>query len=463
MPGTILIADGVATRRISLITTLNEAYYDVRAVTRLAELETVLDGEMPDLVLVAAELVEADGFAACHRLLDRLQGVLVPLVLVGDGPVAQQLRAIQAGVDEYLCPPWGKDVVIARLRNIIRRKHSTDELLMRYATAEDLGLACALDQGALGQDRAPLNLVLAAGPGASDQMLAGEIRRKLPGAVVHLVHSASEAQMAVKTLAPDVTVVTDGVMDGAGGLKLVAQLRGLEASRHAAVLAVVACDSIGITALGADIGASDFLVRTGCSDRLVPKVEALARRARRAASLRQGLQTGLRLAVTDTLTQLSNRRYLMHHLPKQIRAAQAAGQAYAGMILDLDRFKAVNDTHGHAAGDVVLKEAAGRIRACLREGDLVARLGGEEFFVGLSHTNNTSARRIAERIRTRVAAAPFKLPDGARLGVTVSVGVAWVKQADVGAEALMERADQALYRSKSQGRNRVTFDARAVA
>ncbi|MEM9267631.1 MAG: diguanylate cyclase [Pseudomonadota bacterium] len=463
VPGKILIADGVATRRITLKTILAGAFYDVQTVSQLAQLETALDTELPDLVLVDCAMVEGNDFGACHRLLSRLGESFVPLVLFGDAPVSQQIKALQAGVEEFLSPPWKEEAIVARLRTIIRAKHTTDELLLRHATVEDLGLAIALDPSGQGQPSAPLKIVLATGEGPEGDLLAAEVKRKLPKAQLCHITSAKAVLSQFKDDLPDVTVISDKVDDGARGLKLVCQMRAQEVSRYSSILSVVETEAQGLAALGADIGASDFLMRDTCALNLVPKIEKLARRARRAQALRDGLQSGLRLAVTDTLTQWSNRRYLMYHLPRQMREAQASGQSYAGMVLDLDKFKAVNDTYGHAAGDVVLREAAGRIRACLREGDLVARLGGEEFFVGLTHTNNTSARRIAERIRTRVGAAPFRLPNGKLLTVTVSVGVAWMNQRDLDAHTLMERADQALYRSKSQGRNRVTFDARVVA
>ena len=128
----------------------------------------------------------------------------------------------------------------------------------------------------------------------------------------------------------------------------------------------------------------------------------------------------------------------------------------------MDHFKRVNDRHGHLIGDVVLREVAEQIKDQLRLSDAMARYGGEEFVVLLVQTNAVSARAIAERIRERIAAQAFRLPDGSELRVTLSIGIATlmeeVRGADVDARArdLVARTDRALYTAKNRGRNRVS-------
>jgi two-component system, cell cycle response regulator len=129
------------------------------------------------------------------------------------------------------------------------------------------------------------------------------------------------------------------------------------------------------------------------------------------------------------------------------------------MILDIDHFKRVNDTYGHDCGDEVLKGFADRLRGIIRSGDLLCRLGGEEFVIVMPNVNAPSAARIAERARAAIQQEPFVMPTtGQSIPVTASIGLA-ERREDTNPHELYRRADQALYRSKSEGRNRVTADA----
>lgn len=161
------------------------------------------------------------------------------------------------------------------------------------------------------------------------------------------------------------------------------------------------------------------------------------------------------LAITDELTQLYSLRYFQISLEEAIGRVQRYGEPAALLMLDLDHFKTVNDAYGHPAGDLVLKEVARRIRASLREVDLPCRYGGEEFAAILSNTDERGACIVAERIRSSVATAPFALPTGATVSVTVSIGVAECPRQATTARDVVSLADRALYRAKRSGRDRV--------
>jgi two-component system cell cycle response regulator len=129
-------------------------------------------------------------------------------------------------------------------------------------------------------------------------------------------------------------------------------------------------------------------------------------------------------------------------------------------VLDIDYFKSVNDTHGHDAGDDVLREFATRIKKSIRGIDLACRLGGEEFVIVMPETDMAVATIVAERLRRRIASEPFPIAQGTKtLDVTISIGLATLDSADDNAATILKRADQALYRAKRDGRNRVVADA----
>ena len=161
-----------------------------------------------------------------------------------------------------------------------------------------------------------------------------------------------------------------------------------------------------------------------------------------------------RLARTDPLTGLANRRHFMESLEREADRCQRYLRPMSIVLLDLDHFKSVNDTHGHAAGDDVLRETAVVLRSVCRDVDLAARLGGEELALLLPETEASGAGVVAERVRERIATAPHRSPAGQTFQVTASLGVATALSSWDG-EALLQAADEALYRAKAEGRDRV--------
>jgi two-component system cell cycle response regulator len=192
----------------------------------------------------------------------------------------------------------------------------------------------------------------------------------------------------------------------------------------------------------------------------------LARKAKQDR-MRDTLRSGLEAAVTDPLTGLYNRRYAMSHLAGLAERAVETGRNLAVMVLDIDHFKRINDTHGHAAGDQVLIGVAEVLRRNLRAIDLVARIGGEEFLIAMPEASAEAARAAAERLRQKIATSDFGSTDAGALKVTMSVGIALGTADQVvggrsGIEDLFQSADTALYRSKAACRNIVTLGQTAA-
>jgi two-component system cell cycle response regulator len=175
--------------------------------------------------------------------------------------------------------------------------------------------------------------------------------------------------------------------------------------------------------------------------------------------LRDNVQMSIEMAITDALTGLYNRRYMETHICGLVEQAAARSKPLTVLVLDIDYFKSINDTHGHDAGDEVLREFALRIRKSIRGIDLACRYGGEEFVVIMPESDLAVATVVAERLRRRIASEPFLIRHGARrIEVTISIGIAGLSGADDAANVI-KRADQALYRAKRDGRNRVVPDA----
>jgi len=159
------------------------------------------------------------------------------------------------------------------------------------------------------------------------------------------------------------------------------------------------------------------------------------------------------LSVTDDLTQLYNSRYLSQVLRRETKRASRSGRPLSLLFIDLDGFKAINDTHGHLYGSRALVEAAGLIRQSARETDVVSRFGGDEFALILPDTGSEGAAAVGERIREKVDAHRFLEGDGLDIHLTVSVGVATLPDVAASTEGLIQAADEAMYHVKDHGKN----------
>ena len=194
------------------------------------------------------------------------------------------------------------------------------------------------------------------------------------------------------------------------------------------------------------------------SKRDIDYLEQLTRQAAATINRANTYSTILQYATLDALTNLNNRRQFETRLGQEISIAKRQNNPLCAMMIDIDFFKRVNDTYGHAAGDEVLRTVAGIIKDTLRESDIPSRYGGEEFAVLLPFTKLEEARIVGERLRAAVESAPIPINqdslDAQTINVTISMGLAEYDKQETG-EVLFERADKALYEAKTGGRNRV--------
>ena len=243
------------------------------------------------------------------------------------------------------------------------------------------------------------------------------------------------------------------------GLRLCSQVRSHERTRNLPILLIADPEDRPKVLRGLELGVNDYLTRPIDRNELLARVRTNIRQKRYADRLRRSVQQSIEMALYDALTGLNNRRSLERRLPAMIKTARQRGTALTMMILDIDHFKRVNDTHGHDVGDLVLKGFAAQLQETVRGGDLLCRLGGEEFVVVMPGVDMNQAARIAERVRSATESREFANDSAAdAVSITVSIGLAQWRDEWNSAE-LYRRADRALYLSKSAGRNRVTEDA----
>jgi two-component system cell cycle response regulator len=356
------------------------------------------------------------------------------------------------GADDVMPKPLDDVRLMARMRALLRARDQVEELRARSATLGALGLA----EAKLLFERPSLIGLVSSNPGTA-MRLRDALAKTLREDVVIL--SRDEALAEAERI-PDAYVIEADLCCGGGGLTLISDLRSRGASRNAAICLLLPPGRSEAGAIAFDLGANDVVSPDTDPQEIGLRLSRLLQRKRSDDRVRDTVNDGLRLAVIDPLTGLHNRRYALPQLGRLLLHSRQTGSQLALMVIDLDRFKSVNDMFGHAAGDHVLVEVARRLLANLRKGDLVARIGGEEFLVALPETGLCEASQLARRLCEAIEETPIAIGPKRHVALTVSIGLA---EADAGAgsdaeaaAALVARADGALLRSKAKGRNRVT-------
>ncbi|MDB5369641.1 MAG: PleD family two-component system response regulator [Roseomonas sp.] len=443
MSARILVVDDIAANLRLLEARLNAEYYEVALASSGPEALARAADWIPDVILLDVMMPGMDGYEVCRRLKANPATAHIPVVMITAlVDPAERVRGLEAGADDFLSKPVDHQTLFARLRALLRMKQVLDAFRLRADTARDLGFA---------PEPQPSGSVA----GAEALLVTEDVNEaELLGSVLSgdgiQVQLAADAASAWRMLSGggfDLALLSLSLDDGAG-LRFASRLRAQPSTRDLPVLLIADADQRSQILRGFDLGANDHVLRPVDPNELRARARNQIRRKRYQERLQAELSRSLEMAVTDGLTGLRNRRYMTRHLEGLLRAGSVAL-----LMLDVDRFKTVNDTYGHAAGDHVLREVAQRMKQQLRAVNVVARFGGEEFVVAMANTGEEEAMQVAERLRVSLGAAvaPDQSPD---LFITASIGVALSRPGD-GLDDLTSAADAALYRAKANGRNRV--------
>jgi two-component system, cell cycle response regulator len=455
MTARILVVDDIPANRKLLEARLTAEYFDVVTATNGADALAICERDEFDLVILDVMMPGMDGFDVCRQLRKNPATTHLPVIMVTalDQP-SDRVRGLEAGADDFLTKPIDEIALIARVRSLVRLKMILDDLRSRASTAVTLGMPDPFTS-ALAEDGLGGRALLVDDRTASASQIVYALRDKY---LVEVVCDPDQGAARALSGAHDMVIVSLG-LQGFDALRLCGQIRSHERTRQLPILCLAEMEDRARVLRALDIGVNDFLMRPLDSNELVARVKTNLRRKRYGDKLRDTLQTSIELAVVDPLTGLNNRRYFETHLSTLVAQAADCGRPLSLMILDIDHFKGINDSHGHEAGDRVLKGFSKRVRKVIRIPDMICRLGGEEFVVVMPDTSLDVAARIAERVRGEIERERFAIGDVSDpVKITVSIGLA-ERGGDNLPDGLFRRADRALYRSKSSGRNRVSADA----
>ncbi len=455
MPGRVLIVDDIAPNLKLLEAKLSSEYYDVVAADGGHKAIEMARQESPDLILLDIMMPGLDGFQVCELLKADPATAHIPIVMVTAlSDVADRVRGLQTGADDFLSKPVRDVPLFARVRSLIRLKQLMDVYLVRDETTSRLGLVAP--RPLLTQEDATHGRLLVIDD--SDVDVANLVKALQPDDHKITRLDAIDRGLAEASREEFDLLIVALHLKGGDVLRFCSQIRSHVADRVRSLPILLLAeddDDVGRVAKGLDLGVNDYIVKPVDPQELLARVRTQIRRRRYQNRLRGNYEQSIALASTDALTGVHNRRYLDTHLDQLLQHAHANNKPLSVAFCDIDHFKRLNDTYGHAAGDEVLIEFTRRLLRNLRSHDLVARIGGEEFVVVMPDTTPERARRIGERLRQKVEQESFTAAGCDPIAVTISVGITTTRDTDKVGVDLIKRADEAMYQAKNSGRNRV--------
>ncbi len=456
MSARVLVVDDILPNVKLLEAKLMAEYYDVLTATSGEEALKRVENDNPDLVLLDVMMPGMDGFEVCSRIKSNPKVSHIPVVMVTALSDAEdRVRGLEAGADDFLSKPVNDTALMARVRSLVRLKMTIDEWRVRENTATQLGV---VEEGANAMKESVTSADILV---IEDQSFEADKIKSTLGRDNNNVQIASTGIDALKMCSDKVfdLLIVSLNLANEDGLRLCSHLRSNERTRNIPILMIGNDDDISRIAQGLEIGAHDYIVRPIDGNEILARVRTQVRRKRFQEHLRANYEMSLSMALTDSLTGLYNRRYFEVHMQKMLQNLENSNKPMGVLMMDIDKFKSVNDTYGHGVGDEVLKVFADRMKDKLRSFDLVARLGGEEFIAILPDVTPEKAMFIAERLRKAIADEAIACNvEGGSLPVTTSIGGAVISDGSLAIEDILKKADDSLYQAKESGRNCVVFD-----
>jgi two-component system cell cycle response regulator len=455
MTAHVLVVDDILANVKLLEARLNAEYFEVLTARSGEEALAVVAASPVDVVLLDVMMPGMDGFEVCRQIKSTSATAQLPIIMITAlDQAADKVRGLEAGADDFLTKPVDDIALITRVKNLARLKALSDEMMGRMATSADFKQLQSGEIASLTEKGAGRILLVEDQPRVASRILSWL-------QALNDIDVEPDLQAALLRLAeqPYDIVIVSLSLGNADGLRLCGQVRSLERTRHLPIIVLVESNEEARLLRALDMGVNDYLTRPIDKSELAARVRTQIKRKRHCDYLRERLEESVELAVTDALTGLNNRRYMEAHLKALEGAALSAGQPLSVLLVDVDNFKTINDTYGHAAGDTILRELAARFRRNTRAIDTACRLGGEEFVILMPTTGLADACQIGERVRQSIASELFHINRDRKISVTASVGIASLEGPHDTFEQLLARADGALYAAKKKGRNRVVADA----
>ena len=451
----VLIADDSQVALSSLEKMLSSGLFQTIRASNGKEAYDKALCELPDLILLDVMMPEMNGFEVAKILKEDSRTRSIPIMMVTalDDPEHEHAGR-EAGAEEYLAKPVRPRELLARAKSLIALRQYRDQLIIRKHSQWSFIVDKHSDDAGPEPQKEP-PLVLLVEDNESDAELVRHLLKDLPLRLERLANGADAVELC-QTGRVDLMLL-DILLPGLNGFEVCRQVKSSEKGKDLPIVVITCLEDMDSRLKCIELQTDDFLVKPIVGRELQARVKILLEKKQQLDKLRSHYELALNSAVVDWLTGLYNHGYFRKFLDLEIKKSLRQRYPVTLIMIDVDNFKAVNDAYGHPAGDVVLQELAKVVRKAVREVDLVARYGGDEFAVVLPYSDGRGALRVAHRIDEAIKTHGFSPKASAqKTQLTVSMGVAGYPEDAVHVDELIHSADQKLYMAKTKGKNRIS-------
>ncbi|ETO91140.1 MAG: response regulator [Candidatus Xenolissoclinum pacificiensis L6] len=453
MTARVLIVDDIATNLKLLEIKLRHEYYDVLSAPDGGTALDIAKKEQPDVILLDVMMPGINGFEVCRILKNNYCTISIPVIMITAlNDVEDRRKGLESGADDFITKPINDSMLYSRIRSLLLFKGILEDLKGRYD--QIIGTSNKSKEVALNNminsidhiDNMVIDIL------SEDMMNCAYLRFVLESISKSIDIKEDPYKFLAHISEHKVDlVILDGKVSKSKIMKLCSQIRATEQTRFTPIIVMIEDDLESINNFLA-IGVNDFIIIPIDPYETRSRVRTQLRQKRLQDIFRSSMDNTLLLSSLDSLTGIYNRRYLDLHLKNYFDGLKENTDinivSSALLMIDIDFFKDVNDQHGHLVGDELLRQMTNILNINLRETDILARFGGEEFIVFLYNAKPKYVHMIAERLVKVVANHVFKINNQLNLHKTISIGVYTIEDNVYDANFALEKADQALYYAK---------------
>lgn len=466
----ILIADDNEANVRSLMEIVRQEHFQVLTACDGYEALKIAERDLPDIVLLDAMIPVIDGCQVIKKLKNTASTASIPVILIiALNDNNNRKKGLDAGAEEILNKPVNDVELVTRIHSMLRLKRYQDALAIRQKSetqfctdqqtknieeeAEPANIASAVVEPEESKSVKPIRILL-----VEDDPKDAKLMRAYLKEPEYRLMLASRGDEALKMAEqrPFDLIILDVMLPDMNGFEICKRLKTGDITRHVPVIFTTSLGDVENRIHGVEVEGDGYLVKPVKRRELWAKIQVLVKKKRQWDDIRSIYESTVRSAIGDALTGLYNYAYFKHFLDFEVKRSFRQNYKVALMMIDIDNFKNYNDTLGHLAGDLVLRELGRIVKSSIREVDLAARYGGEEFTVILPYNEDEKITLvIAKRIQSAIASVKLPLGIDSVPQVTVSIGVAFCPLDTSNADDLIEKADIMLYHAKKTGKNKV--------